>query len=41
MESTCQTPQIQKLLVKSMEDMDEDAQLKKGKNQMKFIIQET
>lgn len=30
-ESTCQAPQVLKLLVKSTEDMEEDAQLWKGK----------
>lgn len=31
MESTCQAPQILTFLVQNMEDMEEDAQLTKGK----------
>lgn len=31
MESTCQAPQVLTFLVQNMEDMEEDAQLMKGK----------
>lgn len=37
MESTCQAPQVLKFLVQNMEDMEEDAQLTKGKTRWNVL----